>query len=155
VITQSNQNDAEEILALQKLAYQSEAQLYDDYSIPPLTQTLDDINAQFQTHVFLKAMNNSAIIGSVRAYEKDGTCYIGRLIVHPVHQNKGIGKLLMREIENYFSKIERFELFTGSESQKNIQFYQNLGYQRYKFEKLSDVIEFVYLEKRPASGTLV
>jgi hypothetical protein len=48
--------------------------LYDDYSIPPLTQTLDDIKAQFHIHVFLKTVNNSAIIGSVRAY---GVYFIG------------------------------------------------------------------------------
>lgn len=35
--------DAAAILALQKLAYQSEARLYDDYSLPPLTQTLPEM----------------------------------------------------------------------------------------------------------------
>jgi hypothetical protein len=32
--------DAEEILALQKLAYVSEAEIIDDFTIPPLHQTL-------------------------------------------------------------------------------------------------------------------
>jgi hypothetical protein len=40
MITQAAAADAAEILALQKLAYQSEAAIYQDYSIPPLTQTL-------------------------------------------------------------------------------------------------------------------
>lgn len=155
MITQSDLNDAGEILALQKLAYQSEAKLYDDYSIPPLTQTLDDIKAQFHTHIFLKAVNNSAIIGSVRAFGKDRTCYIGRLIVHPDFQKKGIGKHLMKEIENRFITSERFELFTGTKSKKNILFYQNLGYHIYKYEKLSDAVEFVYLETVRASGNPV
>ena len=35
-------SDAEEILALQKLAYQSEAEIY---SIPPLVQTLEEMEA--------------------------------------------------------------------------------------------------------------
>ncbi len=152
MITQSDQNDAKEILSLQKLAYQSEAKLYDDYSIPPLTQTLDDIKAQFHTHIFLKAVNNSTIIGSVRAYEKDRTCNIGRLIVHPDFQKKGIGKHLMKEIENRFITSERYELFTGTKSEKNILFYQNLGYHIHKSEKLSDLLEFVYLEKIQSSG---
>ncbi len=47
--------DAEEILALQHLAYQSEAALHDDYSIPPLSQTLSEIRAQFSGFSFLKA----------------------------------------------------------------------------------------------------
>jgi hypothetical protein len=37
IIETSNKDDLREILALQKLAYQSEAELYDDHSIPPLT----------------------------------------------------------------------------------------------------------------------
>jgi hypothetical protein len=32
-------------LALQKLAYRSEAEIYDDYTIPPLTQTLGEMRA--------------------------------------------------------------------------------------------------------------
>ena len=35
------------ILALQKLAYESEARLYDDWKLPPLTQTLDSLQAEF------------------------------------------------------------------------------------------------------------
>ncbi len=33
-------SDAEEILSLQKLAYRSEAEIYNDFNIPPLVQTL-------------------------------------------------------------------------------------------------------------------
>ncbi|GAA5008522.1 hypothetical protein GCM10023206_15110 [Acinetobacter puyangensis] len=40
LITQARLSDSEELLALQKLAYQSEAELNNDDNIPPLTQTL-------------------------------------------------------------------------------------------------------------------
>lgn len=153
VITCSERGDAEEILALQKLAYQSEARFYHDYSIPPLTQTPDDIREQYKTHIFLKAVIKNDIIGSVRAYEKDGTCYIGRLIVHPDQQNKGIGKQLMNRIETCFEKAGRFELFTGSKRENSIRFYQKLGYQVFKYEKLNEAVEFAYLEKRLSAGS--
>ncbi len=39
----ANISDLEEILKLQKLAYKSEAEIYNDYSIPPLLQTIDEI----------------------------------------------------------------------------------------------------------------
>jgi len=35
--------DAEHILELQKLAYISEAEIYNDYNIPPLIQTLQAV----------------------------------------------------------------------------------------------------------------
>ena len=38
-IVQASPDDAGEILALQKMAYQSEAKLNDDWTIPPLTET--------------------------------------------------------------------------------------------------------------------
>jgi hypothetical protein len=76
-------SDAAEILELQKLAYQSEAVLYGDWSIPPLTQTMNEIRKEFDELTFLKVCDSDRLIGSVRASIYDGACYIGRLIVHP------------------------------------------------------------------------
>ncbi|HEX2068086.1 MAG TPA: hypothetical protein VHF08_05255 [Nitrososphaeraceae archaeon] len=77
--------DAKTILQLQKRAYLSEAKIYNDYGIPPLTQTLEEINQDFLQQVFLKAVEDGDIIGSVRAYLDKGTVFIGRLIVEPEH----------------------------------------------------------------------
>jgi len=63
--------DAEEILALQRRAYQSEAAIYDDYSLPPLQETLEEIRDRFRDHLFLKAVRGDRIVGSVRAREED------------------------------------------------------------------------------------
>ena len=119
-ITRAAVEDAEEILALQKLAYQSEAALYQDFTIAPLTQTLTGINAEFQTWHFLKAVADGCIQGSVRAHLEQGTCYIGRLIVHPAHQNLGLGSQLMNKIEGCFPEASRYELFTGHLSERNL-----------------------------------
>ena len=85
--------DAKEILNLQKLAYESEAEIYNDLTIPPLTQTLEEIITDFENQVFLKASVEEKIISSVRAYMKQETCLIGRLIVHPNFQGQGIGPI--------------------------------------------------------------
>ena len=139
--------DAHEILKLQILCYQSEAELCNDYSIPPLTQTVEDLKSQFNNHIILKAVDQNIIIGSARAFQKDDTCYIGRIIVHPNYQNRRIGQTLMKEIENCFNKIKIYELFTGSKSVKNIYFYKKLGYSIFKTEKLNNQVDLVYLEK--------
>jgi ribosomal protein S18 acetylase RimI-like enzyme len=140
--------DAEEILSLQKLAYHAEAAIYDDFSIAPLLQTIDEIKAQFGGLLFLKASSEEGeIIGSVRASVKDGTCYIGRLVVHPDVQNQGIGSKLLREIEYAFSQAERYELFTGHKSTRNLYFYSKYGYQEFRREKINEKLELVFLEK--------
>lgn len=143
-------DDMAEILSLQRLAFRQEAELYNDFGIAPLTQTLEGIREEAKKLVFLKAVDGGRIIGSVRAFEKQGTCYIGRLIVHPDYQNRGMGKRLMNAIEERFAGF-RFELFTGDRSEKNLAFYERLGYQRFDIRKVSDNLNFVYFEKGAGS----
>ena len=146
-ISQATIEDAEEILSLQKLAYRIEAERYNDYNISPLTQTLEEIKAQFDNLIFLKAVARGKIIGTVRAHEEKGTCYVGRLAVRPEMQNRGVGTALMQEIEKYY-KPKRFELFAGSKSDDNIHLYKKLGYHIFKKSKYEHGnIEIYYMEK--------
>jgi ribosomal protein S18 acetylase RimI-like enzyme len=141
-------DDAEEILTLQKKAYQSEAEIYGDFTIPPLTQTLEEIRNDFEKQLFLKAILDGKIVGSVRAVAKERTCYIGRLVVHPGFQNRGIGTQLMGRIEEAFKEAERFELFTGHRSERNLYLYQKMGYQPFKKIMGSERLTIIYLEKK-------
>ncbi len=99
-----------------------------------------------KSSIILKVIEDRKIVGSVRAVEKEGICYIGRLIVHPEYRNKGIGKKLMEAIEKCFKGL-RFELFTGHLSEKNLRFYQSLGYREFKTEEVKAGLSFIYLEK--------
>jgi ribosomal protein S18 acetylase RimI-like enzyme len=147
-IQNANQNDLAEILALQKLAYQENAVRYNDAGIPPLTQTVDEIIMEAKSHIFLKAVINDIIIGSVRGFERDGCVYIVRLIVHPDYQNQGIGRKLMVAIEEEFD-IPVFRLFTGHLDEKNISLYTKLGYVVYgEKEQVSPNLYFIHMEKR-------
>jgi ribosomal protein S18 acetylase RimI-like enzyme len=146
-IEQATAANAAEILALQKLAYQSEADIYRDPAIPPLTQTLEEIEADFGQTLFLKASIEGKIIGSVRAFLSQGTCHIGRLVVHPDFQNRGIGTQLMGEIEACFDQAKRYELFTGHKSARNLHLYQKLGYTVCRSQRITGGLTLVFLEK--------
>ena len=61
-ILHADATDAAEILELQKLAYQSEAVIYEDWFIPPLTQTLDEIREEFYEMTFLKVCDSGKIM---------------------------------------------------------------------------------------------
>ena len=132
--------DAPDILSLQCLAYQSEAVLYNDWAIPPLTQTLEELNTEFHSSRILKAIGEGKLIGSFRAKMDGNTCSIGRLIVHPHYQ-------LMTRIEELHPSALRFELFTGSLSDGNIRLYKTLGYQPFQTSVLSSNVTFVHMEK--------
>ena len=57
-------------------------------------QTLDEIKQEFMHHIFLKAVEETeTIIGSVRVWLEKETAYIGRLMVKPEYENRGIGTL--------------------------------------------------------------
>lgn len=147
LIEKAQKEDLKQILELQYLAYQSEAELFGDMDIPPLKQTLDEVYEEFTKGTILKAIDeNGVIIGSVRAQQDAGTVYIGKLMVHPDMQNKGIGTKLLAEIENVYSN-QRYELFTSTRSIKNIKLYEKLGYKIFKEEIVSEELKFVYLEK--------
>ena len=148
MILKANRNDLQEILQLQYLAYQSEADLFGSRDIPPLKQTIDEVFEEWSSGTILKMVDdNNAIIGSVRAQERDGTVYIGKLMVHPDHCHKGYGTMLLSEIEKCFPD-KRYELFTSTRSLDNICLYQKLGYTIFARKAMNDELEFVYMEKK-------
>ena len=143
--------DAGEILALQKAAYRVEAERYDDFDIPPMLQTLGEMSEDIEAKLVLKAVIDGHIVGSVRAWMKGDTCYIGRLIVGPEMQDRGIGTALMEEVERRFGGTGRFVLFTGHRSDKNLHLYGKLGYKSYKTKPVHDGLTLIFLEKRVAA----
>lgn len=87
--------DLPQILALQYSAYQSEALLLNNYDIPPLKQTLPELQQEYEQGLILKLTDRDGkIIGSVRAYEKTGSVYVGKLMVLPECQRQGWGSRL-------------------------------------------------------------
>lgn len=146
-IKKACQDDAPAILALQKAAYQSEAEIYDDDQLPPLTQTLEEMKQDLSSMVVLKAVQDKTLVGSVRARMEKGRCAIGRLIVAPDFQGRGIGTRLMEAVETAFPSETKFELFTGNKSLKNIKLYQRLGYVITRTHELSSKVSLVFMEK--------
>ena len=139
--------DAEALLALQRRAYAEEAARYDDWSIPPLTETLDALQQAFATTTILKAVDGDVIVGAVRGKDESGICRVGRLIVEPEHQRQGIGSQLLRAIERYFPDVRSFELFTGEQSAGNLRLYERHGYMAIERKALSLKVTIIVLRK--------
>ena len=147
--------DAERILQLQYAAYHLEAVRYNDFHLPPLTQTLEDLLAEYQTHTILVARHSSGIaagpddeiVGSVRARVVDGTAHIDRLVVVPAMHGRGIGRRLLWAVEQSTAPVDRYELFTGHRSERNLRLYERAGYRRIRTEAQSNGLSLVYMEK--------
>ena len=148
IISEAAPEDAEALLALQREAFQTEARLYDDWSIAPLTQTLDELRENFENRLILKAVSGQELLGSVRARPFGSSIKIERLIVAPAARRQGLATILMRAIESDFPEAESFELFTGSRSEGNIRFYQRLGYDIAREEVVSPKVTLVFMPKK-------
>jgi ribosomal protein S18 acetylase RimI-like enzyme len=157
-ISAATDGDAENILKLQYLCYQSEAQLYGDYTIEPLTQTLAELRSELAGGTVLVARLGAEVVGSVRGVvDEDGTARIAKLIVHPRMQRHGLGGRLLRAIEERLaaeSAAKRYRLFTGHRSEVNLRLYRKLGYAQVGVtEQVNRRLSLVHMEK-PAGTTL-
>jgi ribosomal protein S18 acetylase RimI-like enzyme len=148
----ATEDDAERILKLQYLCYQSEAELYGDWAIEPLTQTLDSLRTELKERHVLVARLGDEVVGSVRGWvDEDGVGRIGRLCVHPRMQRHGLGTRLVRGMEEKLAVGDRpvrsYRLFTGHRSTASIRLYQRLGYRQTQVEEVSTRLSFIGLEK--------
>jgi len=140
--------DLDQILQLQKKAFQDQAMIYNDFSLPPLTQTIDELKAEAELKTIYKVVVEGKIIASVRCCIKDDTLYIEKLFVDPDFQNRGIGTRIMYEIEDKHSHlVNRYELFTGEKSSRNLHVYKKSGYREARREPTSHNFFLVYMEK--------
>lgn len=147
IICKADFEDLNKILALQYLAYQSEAALFETKDIAPLKQTIKEVMQEYKDGVILKMIaDDNKIIGSVRAKEDNKTVYIGKLMVHLNYRGRGLGTALLAEIEKYYPG-KRYELFTSIRSEANIRLYQRNGYRIFDRKTVNDNLVFVYMEK--------
>lgn len=147
-INTASEADSAEILEVQKQAFYRQGILYNDFELPPLTQTLEELILDFEEYVFLKALYEGKIVGSVRGRVEGDACFISRMMVLPDYQNRGIGKKLMIAIEEKFGGVRRYELYTGHKSEKNLALYEKLGYREFKRKPQSATVMLVCMEKK-------
>ena len=146
-ISKAEKEDLPQILSLQYLAYQSEAELFKSKDIPPLKQTLNELEEEFDRGLILKlTSDDNKIIGSVRANSDGKTTYIGKLMVHPDYRHQGFGRKLLIEIERCFPNTI-YELFTSTKSLDNIRFYKSMGYEIFNQKEMSEELIFTYMQK--------
>jgi GNAT superfamily N-acetyltransferase len=135
-----------ELLTLQRAAYVTEAQLYDDVGLPALVQTLDELIEEAGRSRCLGAWSGPRLVGAVRGEERDAVLHIGRLVVAPDLQGRGIGSRLLTAIEAATDLAEA-TLFTGARSEANLRLYRRHGYAESRREQLHPGVELVHLTK--------
>jgi tRNA (guanine37-N1)-methyltransferase len=101
--------------------------------IPALEETLEDLRGWIGTDTVLVVRSGGRLVGAVRAQlhdRSDGPVWdIGRLMVAPDLQGRGLGRLLLERIEALApAEATSYELFTGAGSARNQRMYKRAGY---------------------------
>ncbi|MCW2887012.1 MAG: hypothetical protein QOE54_7118 [Streptosporangiaceae bacterium] len=141
--------DAGEILTVQRAAYVAEAQLYGDPFIPPLVESLEQIQRVLAGDaVVMKAVADDRLVGTVRAQFSDQTCLVGRLVVVPDLQGRGLGTLLMNALEaEVLQRAAALVLFAGHLSAGNLRLYRRLGFAETHRERVAAHLTLVHMRK--------
>jgi tRNA (guanine37-N1)-methyltransferase len=142
-------DDAGEIHTLQLAAYVSEAKAYDDLSIPPMQEALEGSVERVSAGGVWKAVAGTRIVGAVHVAVDGPVARIGRLMVAPDWQGKGVGTKLLRVAEQTApAGVTQYELSTGAESEGNLRFYRKAGYREVRTESQTAKVDLVLLAKR-------
>lgn len=139
-------DDAGEVLTVQRAAFVSEAQLYGSAETPPLTQTLDQVEAELVDADGWVARRHGRLVGVIRTREQDDTLLIGRIAIAPDQQGQGLGRRLLEAAESH-STARVAELFTGSLSEGNLRLYRDCGYRESERIDQGDGTAQVFLRK--------
>jgi tRNA (guanine37-N1)-methyltransferase len=125
-------SDAEELTVLQRACWLSEAVANASLDLPALTENVDEVRdgiVAWQTWV---VRSGGRLVASVRARvstEVPGQWEIGRLMVAPDLQGRGIGRALLEYAEGAAPVgSTRLWVNTGSRSSANLRRYRRAGY---------------------------
>ncbi|MEV0200773.1 GNAT family N-acetyltransferase [Nonomuraea sp. NPDC050691] len=146
-IQRAEEADAGAILTVQRAAYVTEAQLYGDPFIPPLVESVEQVREAIRGGIVLKAVDGGRVVGSVRGRLSGATCLVGRLVVAPDQQGRGLGTALLRALHERVPEASAFDLFTGHLSEGNLRLYRRLGYRETRRERMDDHLTLVHLRR--------
>ncbi len=88
-------SDAGELLTLQRACWLQEAQDNPGVAIPALQESLDDVREWIGRGVVLVVRSDGRLVGAVRAARRGDAWDIGRVMVAPDLQGRGLGRLLV------------------------------------------------------------
>ncbi|MER5476372.1 GNAT family N-acetyltransferase [Streptomyces sp. NPDC002734] len=155
-ISRATEQDAEQIFRLRYLCFQSEAVIYGDHRLGPLTESLADVRAEIASGIVCVARLGEEVIGAVYGrVTADDAGEIDGLCVHPRLQGHGIGARLLRAAEaavTESSQVAAFRLSAGNRSEPGLRLYRRLGYRATGRAEGPDGIPRIVLERTTAVG---
>jgi len=125
--------DLGELLTLQRACWVQEALANDMLDIPALHESLEDLEASLDEWSWYVVRSAGRLVGAVRGQldTRDGHSHwdIGRVMVAPDLQGRGLGRALLEHIQAVApAEATSYVLFTGAHSADNQRMYKKAGF---------------------------
>ena len=124
--------DAGELYTLQRACWLQELEANPGVEIPALRESLDDVRRGLAEWTVMVAREPSSgrLVGAVRGrVDSHGEWDIGRIMVAPDLQGRGLGRALLELVEALApAEVTTYVLFTGAGSADNLRMYKKAGF---------------------------
>ncbi len=147
----SDRRIAEAVLRLQQRAYRIEADLIGSDGIPPLQETLEELQTCGET--FLGAIDDGELIGAISWRFCDATIDIHRLVVHPDRLRRRIGTALVHGALEAEPLAEKAIVQTGAQNAPATGLYEREGFEHLDVIDVGGGLRVARFAKRLRSPT--
>jgi tRNA (guanine37-N1)-methyltransferase len=121
--------DGGELFTLTRACWLQELQANPGVPIPALEESLDDLLRSLDEWTTLVARAGGRLVGSCRGRAEGDLWDVGRVMVAPDLQGRGLGRYLLALIEDAApDEVTSYQLFTGAGSTDNLRMYKKAGY---------------------------
>jgi tRNA (guanine37-N1)-methyltransferase len=121
--------DAGELLVLQLACWVQVQHENPGVHVAALHESLLDVRAWLDSHTVLVARSAGRLVGAVRGIRHEDVWDIGRLMVAPDLEGRGLGRDLLTRMEALApTGATAYWLFTGAKSSRNLRMYKKAGY---------------------------
>ncbi|MDE5415641.1 GNAT family N-acetyltransferase [Alkalihalobacterium chitinilyticum] len=133
------------IYDLQKKAYEVEANIIGYLDLPPLKETVQDL--QQCGELFLGYVIEEKVVGAISYKTSADLLDIHRLMVHPLHFRKGIAQALLTHLEECEATFREWIVSTGTGNTPAINFYKRNGFQVLNEVKVDERLSITNLKR--------
>lgn len=141
-----DRSELKRIFQMQKAAYKIESKILHVKSLPPLSETLQDIENSTD-EVFI-GLIDSLPVGAIFLEKSNNVIIISKLIVAPEYFRQGIAKGLLNYCLTTYPNTN-FQVETGVKNNPALQLYRSLRFQVFSETILESNLKILKLERSP------
>ncbi|MFD2444608.1 GNAT family N-acetyltransferase [Bacillus sp. CGMCC 1.16607] len=139
-----NKEITQNILDVQIPSYKVEAELINFDGIPQLNDTVENISES--PEIFMGYYINHELVAFISFDMNENEIEICRLVVHPNHFRKGIGKKLVEYVIKEISKDKKVIVSTGQKNFPAKKLYEFFGFKEVKNIEVATDVYITLLE---------